>query len=105
MKKESELRNQIDWWSTLVPLLGVVIVCALFMLLPGQSTIVLETIRGFLGDQGGIYYAVLGVGILLCSLYIAFSKYGKIKLGKKQDKPEYSAFSWGVMIFTSTMAL
>lgn len=104
MKKESELRNQIDWWSTLVPLLGVVIVCALFMLLPGQSTIVLETIRGFLGDQGGIYYAVLGVGILLCSLYIAFSKYGKIKLGKKQDKPEYSAFSWGVMIFTSTMA-
>ncbi len=30
---------------------------------------------------------------------VAFSKYGKIKLGKETDKPEYSNFSWYSMLF------
>lgn len=103
MKTEKKLREQIDWFSTIVPLIGVVILCAIFMALPGQSAIVLQTVRGFLGDECGIYYALLGVGIFFCTLYIAFSKYGTIKLGNT-EKPQYSSFHWGTMIFTSTMA-
>jgi len=98
-----KLRKEIDWVCTLVPLVGVVVLCLFFMLVPGQSQIVLDAIRGFIGDEGGIYYAILGVGILFCSLYIAFSRYGKVKLGDC-EKPEYSSFKWGTMIFTSTMA-
>lgn len=103
MKEEAKLGKKIDWISTLVPLVGVVALCVVFMLLPGRSKVVLETIRGFLGDDCGLYYAILGVGIFACSLYIAFSRYGKIKLGKI-EKPQYSSFAWGTMIFTSTMA-
>lgn len=51
----------------------------------------------------GLYYGILGLGIFLVTLFIAFSKYGKIKLGNT-EKPEYSSFKWGTMIFTSTMA-
>lgn len=98
-----KLTKQIDWSATLIPLAGVVAICLLFMLIPGESQIVLDTIRGYIGDECGLYYAVLGVGILICSLYIAFSKYGTVSLGKC-DKPEYSSFKWGTMIFTSTMA-
>ena len=36
-------------------------------------------------------------------MYMAFSKYGAIKLGDL-EKPQYSTFKWGTMIFTSTMA-
>lgn len=50
-----------------------------------------------------IIYALLGVGIVGCTLYIAFSKFGKIKLGDC-EKPQYRSFQWGTMIFTSTMA-
>lgn len=103
MDKKESLRKQIDWVATIVPLVGVVALCVIFMALPEQSKLVLGVIRGFLGDECGIYYALLGVGILGCSLYIAFSKYGRIKLGSI-EKPQYSSFSWGVMIFTSTMA-
>lgn len=103
MKDKKTLKGQIDWVSTIVPLVGIVALCVIFMVFPGQSTLVLSAIRGFLGDDGGIYYAILGLGILICSLYIAFSKYGKIKLGEL-EKPQYSSFSWGMMIFTSTMA-
>lgn len=101
-KKESIIK-QIDWVSTLIPLAGVLAICAVFMILPGQSTIVLQAIRGFLGDDCGLYYGILGLGIFGCTMYIAFSKYGKIKLGNL-EKPQYSSFKWGSMIFTSTMA-
>ena len=37
-------------------------------------------------------------------MYIAFSKYGKIVLGKKGEKPKYSFFTWGSMMFTCGLA-
>ena len=58
----------------------------------------------FLGDQFSIFYAMLAVGVFLCSVYVAFSKYGQIVLGGEDSEVEYSNFKWGVMIFTSTMA-
>ena len=103
MKENVNLKEQIDWFSIVVPLFGVITLCVIFMLLPVQSTVVLQIIRQFLGDECGIYYALLGVGIFMCTLYIAFSKYGEIRLGE-DSKPQYSSFQWGTMIFTSTMA-
>lgn len=103
MKEKNELKSKLDWISMMIPLIGVAALCIVFMIMPEQSAIVLSIIRGFLGDESGIYYAIMGIGILGCSLYIAFSKYGAIKLGNI-EKPQYSSFSWGMMIFTSTMA-
>lgn len=103
MNEKQSLWKQIDWFSILIPLIGVVILCVIFMTLPSQSTIVLQAIRGFLGDDCGLYYGILGLGIFACTIYIACSRYGKIKLGDT-EKPKYSSFKWGTMIFTSTMA-
>lgn len=36
---------------------------------------------------------------------IAFSKYGDIKLGKDDDLPEYSTFSWFAMLFCAGMGI
>ena len=102
MEKE-KLSKQIDWFSIVVPLIGVVGLCLIFMLIPDQSKIILEKVRGFIGNDLGLYYALLGVGIFGSTLYMAFSKFGNIKLGNLK-KPEYSSFAWGTMIFTSTMA-
>lgn len=99
----SKLSSKVDLVAMIVPLVILVSLCIVFMALPAQSTLVIDSIRNFLGNDFGIYYAVIGLGMFICSLYIAFSKYGKIKLGK-DDKPQYSSFSWGTMIFTSTMA-
>ncbi|EKX48971.1 hypothetical protein GUITHDRAFT_68154 [Guillardia theta CCMP2712] len=38
-------------------------------------------------------------------VYIAFSKYGNIKLGKDDEKPAFSDFSWFVMLFCSGIAV
>lgn len=103
MRRDNEEREQFDWLVMGIPLVGILMLCTVFVAYPEQSTYCLAVIRGMLGDEFGIYYAVLGLGILLITLYIAFSKFGSITLGRAQEK-KYSTFKWGVMIFTSTMA-
>ncbi len=103
MKEKQKLSKRIDWFATIVPLVGVLFLGILFMIFPNKSAIVLQNIRNFLGNDLGIYYALIGLGTFFCTMYIAFSKFGKIKLGN-MDKPQYSSYKWGAMIFTSTMA-
>lgn len=97
------LRKQLDWPITIIPFLCVVLLCLLFLLSPEASANTLESIRFFLGDTFGSYYLMIGLGVFLCSLYMAFSKYGSIRLGNT-DKPLYSNFKWGSMMFTSGLA-
>ena len=103
-KNITNTKGKIDWMITLVPLGIVIALCILFFLLPDQSNAVLSQIRFFFGDTFGTYYLVIGLGIFLLSLYIAGSKYGDIVLGEKGEKPKYSFFSWGAMMFTCGLA-
>ena len=106
MKKQSSsepLLKQLDLFTTLIPFIGILSLCILFILFPDSSSLILERIRFFLGDQMGSYYLLIGLGIFLCSLYMAFSRYGSIRLGNT-DKPEYSPFRWGSMMFTAGLA-
>ena len=97
-------KKQIDWTITLLPLGIVVALSILFFFMPEQSNAVLRQIRFFFGDTFGTYYLLIGLGIFLLSLYIAMSKYGNIVLGKKDEKPKYSFFVWGSMMFTCGLA-
>lgn len=102
----TNLKNdkKIDWMITLVPLIIVVALCIIFFLAPEQSNKILSEVRFFFGDTFGIYYLIIGLGIFLLSIYIASSKYGNIVLGKPNEKPKYSFFSWGSMMFTCGLA-
>lgn len=102
-KKNKKLTDRLDLSTMIVPLIVILALFTVFMIMPEQSKNILGIIRNFLGNDMGIYYVVLGVGAVICSLYMAFSKYGNIKLGNL-EKPKYNTFQWGTMIFTSTMA-
>ena len=97
-------RKKIDWMITSVPLVLVVGLSILFFLLPEQSNQVLSQIRFFFGDTFGVYYLLIGLGIFLLSIYIAASRYGTIVLGAPDEKPKYSFFAWGSMMFTCGLA-
>src|SRR5699024_798044 len=47
---------------------------------------------------GWLFNAVATV-VLVSLLILAFSRYGKIPLGKDGEKPEFSTFSWVAMLF------
>lgn len=103
MDNNKKLFHQLDWFAIILPLLFVVTLFILFIIFPNQSKITLDLIRNFIGNDCGLYYSLIGLGCFIASLFIAFSKFGKIKLGNS-EKPLYSSFKWGAMIFTSTMA-
>ena len=96
--------KKIDWLITAVPLLTIAVLCTIFITLPKASNDILSKIRYFFGDTLGVYYLIIGLGIFLVSLYIAFSKYGDIVLGNANEKPRYSFFAWGSMMFTCGLA-
>mgnify|MGYP004636485195 CR=1 FL=1 len=97
-------RGKIDWMITLLPLGLIIALCILFFFLPEQSNAVLTQIRFFFGDTFGVYYLVIGLGIFILSMFIAGSKYGSIVLGEPHEKPKYSFFAWGSMMFTCGLA-
>ncbi len=97
-------KKKIDWVTMLIPFAIVVALMGIFMIAPEQSKSTVDSLRGFFGDTIGIYYPILAIGSVVCALYVAMNnRYGSIRLGHT-DRPAYSDFKWGTMIFTSTMA-
>lgn len=51
-----------------------------------------------------VYLIGVSIFVLFC-LLLAFSRYGNIRLGKDEDKPEFSLFSWLAMLFSAGMGI
>lgn len=79
----------------------VTLLSVLLVSYPDKSRTLISTVRDFFVNDLGVYYILVGLFFVGVLVYLGVSKYGKIKLG---SKVEYSNFSWGAMIFTSTMA-
>lgn len=58
------------------------------------SAVVNVTLNSF-----GFVYILIYASVLITFIAIGFSRYGKIKLGHDDDKPEFSFFSWMGMLF------
>lgn len=96
--------EKIDWGITIIPTIFIVGLAVLFFIYPIQSNLVLGYIRSVLGDTFGVYYLLIGLGILITSFYLAFSRYGNIVLGKPNERPKYPFWTWGAMMFTCGLA-
>ncbi|MPW27081.1 BCCT family transporter [Alkalibaculum sp. M08DMB] len=56
-------------------------------------------------DQFGWFYLITALVILLFAVFLAFSKFGRIRLGKDNERPEYSTFTWFSMLFSAGMGI
>lgn len=70
----------------------------------GVAAVAGAALAWMIKNTGWMYMS--GVFTFLCfCFYMAFSKYGKVILGKACDKPEYSNFSWFAMLFGCGMGV
>lgn len=97
-------KSRIDWMITLVPFILIIGLAAFLFIFPEQANEVISQVRFFFGDTLGSYYLVIGLGVLLISIFLSFSDYGKIVLGNPDEKPKYNFFTWGSMMFTCGLA-
>lgn len=97
-------KSRIDWMVTLVPFFLIIGLAVYLFLFPKQANDVISQVRFFFGDTVGIYYLIIGLGVLIVSIFLSVSKYGNIVLGEPNEKPKYSFFTWGSMMFTCGLA-
>lgn len=103
-KKAGNEKGRIDWIIFLVPLLTVAVLSILFACFPAGSNEMLGAVRSLFGDTLGVFYLAVGLFVFLISLFAAVSKYGDIVLGDPGEKPKFSFFAWGSMMFTAGLA-
>lgn len=85
-----------------IPTLLVFLAFVIWGLVDGSSmNHVMSGFLGFFTNKLGSLILVITFCFFAFEIYIAFSKYGKIRLGADDDKPEHSYFNWFAMLFAA----
>jgi glycine betaine transporter len=64
-----------------------------------------STITGMMFTSRGWFVMLSASLLLILCIWLAISPYGKIKLGKDDDEPEFSTVSWLAMLFAAGMGV
>ncbi|SDO68141.1 BCCT family transporter [Desulforhopalus singaporensis] len=84
------------FWPAIIAVLVVVV----FMIgYESQAKAVMNSIFNFVTDQLGFLYIWFGVISLGLVAWLGFGRYGNIRLGGPDAKPEFSRWSWVAMFF------
>ena len=67
--------------------------------------VVSGAVLNFLEEKFGWLYLLSVLAFVIFSIAVAASKYGKIKLGDDDSKPEYSTLTWFAMLFGCGMGI
>ena len=65
----------------------------------------LATTVGWIIESLGWFYLLVTAFFLVFVLFLAFSKYGKLRLGGPDEKPEFGRFAWFAMLFQAGMGI
>ncbi|WP_051569421.1 glycine betaine uptake BCCT transporter [Alkaliphilus transvaalensis] len=86
--------------------IGIVLLFVLWgIFLPNHLTATADQLLDITIEKFGWFYLIAAFTFLIVSIYLAFSKYGKIRLGADEDRPEYSNITWFGMLFSAGMGI
>lgn len=88
-----------------ISLVVVLLICLWGIILPENFGNMANNIFNFLTVKFGWFYLLAMFFFVIFILGLAFSKFGKIKLGPDDSKPEYSNISWFAMLFSAGMGV
>ncbi|WP_293695461.1 BCCT family transporter [uncultured Agrococcus sp.] len=90
------------FWPSLIV---IALVCALAIALPGIVGGAFETMQDWIVANLGWYYMLSVAAFIAIAVFIGFSRLGRIKLGRDNDKPEFNMLSWFAMLFAAGMGI
>lgn len=107
MRKDNKsLRKKFDYDITLIaiPIVLVVALCLWFVTDPEGSLASLNHFGNFFVEKTGWFFLLFGAFMFGFSMWWAFSKRGKIRLGGENAVPTYSFGAYIAMVFSAGMA-
>lgn len=72
---------------------------------PKKFEAITTDLKDFVSNAFGWHYMLLMTLLLAISLFLIFSPYGKIRLGKDEDRPTFSTITWIAMLFSAGMGI
>ncbi|MEL7352129.1 MAG: BCCT family transporter [Cyanobacteria bacterium P01_A01_bin.116] len=83
----------------------ILLFIAITLLFQEQTSQVLTNIQAFVSNVMG-WFLIIAVNVLLGTMvFLAFSRLGKIRLGGRHARPEFSTFAWLAMLFSAGMGI
>ncbi|MEK3934321.1 BCCT family transporter [Sporosarcina sp. FSL W7-1349] len=74
-------------------------------LAPDQLNDLTVVATSFIYDHFGWFYIFVIVAMIGFCIYMMFSRFGKVKLGKENDTPDFSLLAWFAMLFSAGMGI
>ena len=93
--------NSVFFWTLLIAI-GVIVFGAVYSGTLGEIS---GATMQWVSTNFGWFYILSVVGFIAFCLWISLSKYGRVKLGKDDEKPEFSTFSWYAMLFCGSTGI
>mgnify|MGYP002721126994 FL=1 len=72
---------------------------------PAQAELFFGTIQAAIVDGFSWYYVLITAFFVAFCLFLGFSRYGDIKLGRDDDEPEFSNTAWFSLLFAAGMGI
>ncbi|MEE2524251.1 BCCT family transporter [Pseudarthrobacter sp. J75] len=89
-----------------IPAAAVIVVFVAYALVqPKAASALFAGLQENVIGAFGWYYVLLVAFFVAFSLWMGFSRYGDIPLGKDNDKPEFSLMSWFALLFAAGMGI
>lgn len=93
--------NSVFFWTLLIAI-GVIVFGAYYSSTLGEIS---ARFMSWVSHYFGWLYILSIVAFIGFCVWISLSKFGKVKLGKEGDKPEFSTFSWFAMLFCGSTGI
>ncbi|UNK71332.1 BCCT family transporter [Microbacterium sp. H1-D42] len=100
-QREPQVLRWVFW-----PAAGIIIAFVLFtLLLPNVAEEVFRTIQTSIVNAFNWYYVLIAAFFVAFCLFLGFSRFGDIKLGRDDEEPEFSLISWFSLLFAAGMGI
>ena len=90
------------FWASLAIVAILVIWAAIT---PDGLNTALTNSMNWIASSFGWTYLLVAVGCIGLMVYLAFSRFGTVRLGRPDEKPEFSTLSWLAMIISAVMGI
>jgi len=95
----------VNGWVFYTSTALILLLTAILIVAPQEAGRLLGIAQAWLSRSFGWYYMVVIAAYLVFVVGLAFSSYGKLKLGSKDDTPDFSYGAWAGMLFSSGIGI
>ncbi|MDO5638077.1 MAG: BCCT family transporter [Myroides sp.] len=105
MIKITKIKTTLSKGVVIPSLIFIIGICLLSAIYPKLTESLLNTVKNFIFINLNYVYIWSVTIFVIFLIYLIFSKYGNIRLGRNDSKPDYSFFSWISMLFAAGMGI